>query len=82
MPFTSVTAERNFKLLRTETCAVPGLTATQFGAGGVLDTITNADARCLPEAIVIWALPMERALTVPSLDTAAMVESLEFHCWG
>ena len=61
---------------------MPGLTATQFGAGGVLDTITNADARCLPEAIVIWALPMERALTVPSLDTAAMVESLEFHCWG
>jgi hypothetical protein len=48
-----VTAERSFKVLCTETCAVPGLTATQFGAGVVLDTTTNADARCLPEAIVI-----------------------------
>ena len=82
LPPTSVTAARNFRVLCTETCAVPGLTDTQVGAGAVLDTTTNADARCLPEAIVICALPMERALTVPSLDTEAIVESLEFHCWG
>ena len=49
----SVTAARNSSVLCTETCAVPGLTDTQVGGGAVLDTTTNADARCLPDAMVI-----------------------------
>lgn len=53
LPPTSVTVARSFIVLCTETCAVPGLTATHVGAGAVLETTTKADARCLPEAIVI-----------------------------
>ena len=81
-PLTSVTAVRNLSVLRTDTCAVPGLTVTQFGAGGVFDTVTNADTRSLPDAMVICALPRVCALTVPSLSTEAIVESLVLHCWG
>ena len=81
-PLTSVTAERNLSVLRTDTCAVPGLTVTQFGAGGVFDTVTNADTRSLPDATVICALPRVCARTVPSLSTDAIVESLLLHCWG
>lgn len=48
----------------------------------MFDTVTNADTRCLPDAIVICALPMACALTVPSLATDAIAESLVLQSCG